>query len=189
MYLYLNPGTAIVVIGHDLNPGAVFVIIGGALHPCAVVVVPDRRITVGQQQVRALGRVAGAWIVAAKVGVGRAASRAVAPEPHGACAAVLRICLDDVRQVDAHPARAGFHLDAGDLCQHGLPVIKSGLVAVPYGQGRGVRGGDVDFQYGGCDGQRLLVLPQLPAQIGEIHAERSVGGVVKVVAATGAGPA
>ena len=62
LYLYLNPGTAIVVIGHDLNPGAVFVIIGGALHPCAVVVVPDRRITVGQLKIRALGR-PGAGIV------------------------------------------------------------------------------------------------------------------------------
>lgn len=151
MYLYLNPGTAIVVIGHDLNPGAVFVIIGGALHPCAVVVVPDRGITVGQLQIRALGR-SGAGIVAPEIGAGRAAARTVAPQAHGTVGAVPDIRLDNVRHIDVHPSRAGFHLDARDACQQYLSVGVGGVVVIAKGQGRGIRRVDVYPLYRGGDG-------------------------------------
>lgn len=188
LYLYLNPGIAIVVIGHDLNPGAVFVIIGGALHPCAVVVIPDRRITVCQLQIRALGS-SGAGIVAPEIGAGRAAARTVAPQAHGTVGAVPDIHLDDVRQINVHPSRAGFHLDARDACQQCLSVGVGGAVVIAEGQGRGVRRVDVYPLNRGGDGQRALVLAQQSAQVREIHPERTVGGVIKVIGGARAGAA
>ena len=188
LYLYLNPGIAIVVIGYDLNPGAVFVIIGGALHPCAVVVIPDRRITVGQLQIRALGS-SGAGIVASEIGAGRAAARTVAPQAHGTVGAVPDIRLDDVRQVDVHPSRAGFHLDTRNACQQCLSVGVGGAVVIAEGQGRGVRRVDVYPLNRGGNGQRALVLAQQSAQVREIHPERTVGGVIKVIGGARAGAA
>ena len=188
LYLYLNPGTAIVVIGHDLNPGAVFVIIGGALHPCAVVVVPDRGITVGQLKIRALGR-PGAGIVASEIGAGRASARTVGPQAHGTVGAVPDICLDDVRQVDVHPSRAGFHLDTRNACQQCLSVGVGGAVVIAEGQGCGVCRVDVHPLNRGGDGQRALVLAQQSAQVREIHPERTVGGVIKVIGGARAGAA
>ena len=189
--LFGQPDAAVIVMWHHRPPGAIVAIVHHTLRPSPMVVIPylGGHFVVSQQQVRALGTVAGAGIDAPETGIAGASARAIAPQPHRAACAVFDVIPDDIGQVDIHRAGAGFHDDSRFGRQHRLSVRKRSFVAVPYRQCRRVGIGNVDVQDRRLYGQRLFVLSQQTAQVWIVHAEGAVGGIIDVVVNGAAGTA